>query len=359
MVWPAIIAAAAGLGSAYMSNQAQAAAQSEARRAKEREAKEREKITAGLEADSNRYGITSDNGTTFLNPEDFQYQAIDGYRPEAESTVTLGDSAMNGISLDPATRAAQMQALTELSQMTTGDGMSAIDAANVAQINRDIAQAQRGSRDAIAANMRQRGISGSGLDMAAQLQNQQAAADRASMAGQQEAADSLQRKMAALGQLGSLGGQMRGQDFNQAATVADANDAVARFNAQNSQAVMSRNVGSRNDATAADWRNKQGIANNNVGMRFDVANQNNGIASGKASFANSANEMQYNRSADRAGTRAGIASDRGNGAANIAMAQGQNQANMYSGIGQGIMQGANAYMQYDARDKDRDAMYGK
>jgi hypothetical protein len=56
--------------------------------------------------------------------------------------------------------------------------------------------------------------------------------------------------------------------------------------------------------------------------------------------------------------RNGISTDRANTAATLAMQNGQNQANMYAGIGQGAMQGANAYMQYDARNKDREAMYG-
>jgi len=358
MVLPAIIAGAAALGSAYMSASEQTKAARRAEQAQKDAAREREKLADELGADSNRYGIVTDDGTQFLNPGDFQYQALDAYRPEAESVVELGPSAMTGISMDPATREAQMRALDEMSMMTEGDGMSAIDAANVANINRQISQAQRGSRDAIASNMRQRGIEGSGLELAAQLQAQQASADRASQAGLDEAASSMQRKMAALEALGSLGGNIRGQDFGEQADIAQSQDAVSRFNASNRQDVMSRNVGARNSASESDWRNRQGIANNNVGMNYDVANQNNNIARGQASFGNNANETMYNRSADRSGLRAGIASDRGNAASNIAMNNGQNQANMYAGIGQGIMQGANSYMQYDAAEKDRDAQYG-
>lgn len=358
MVLPAIIAAGGALASAYMGSQAQRAAARQAEEAQAEAARAREGIASELAADSNRYGITTDDGTSFLNPDDFQYTALDAYRPEAESVVELGPSAMTGISLDPSTRAAQMQALDEMSLLANG-GMGAIDEAAVADINRQLSQAQRGSRDAIAANMRSRGVTGSGLEMAAQLQNQQASADRASMAGTEAAAESVRRRMAALEALGSLGGNIRGQDFGQAAQVAQAQDAVSRFNADNRQGVYSRNTQARNNASEADWRNRQGIANNNVSMNYDVANQNNNVARGQASFANSGNETLYNRAADRAGMRAGIASDRGNNTSNFAMANGQNQSNMYAGIGQGIMQGANAYMQYDARNQDREAMFGK
>lgn len=359
MVLPAVLAAGAMLGSAYMSQQAQDDAIQAATNAQEKALKERQDSVDRLKNYGEQYGLVLDNGTKTLNPNDYLYQALDGYRPENESTVTLGDSAMQGISLDPATRAAQMQALTELSQMTTGDGMSAIDAANAANINRSIAQSQRGSRDAISANMRSRGVSGSGLEMAAQLQNQQASADRASQAGQDEAAASLQRKMAALGQLGSLGGQVRGQDYGQAADAAQAQDAVSRFNAANSQSVMSRNTGARNDATQADWRNRQGVSNNNASMRLGVAEGNNNIAAGQAGFRNNVQNQNYGRASGQESLRNGIASDRGDFGANAAMQGGQAQANMYAGIGQGAMQGANAYMQYDARDKDREAYLNK
>jgi hypothetical protein len=359
MVLPAVIAAGAALGSAYMSQQAQEQAIRDAKKAQDEALERRLKSVSDLEDASGQYGLNTSNGTQFLNPNDYMYEALAGYRPENESIVTLGDSAMEGISLDPATRAAQMQALTELSQMTTGDGMSAIDAANVAKINQGIGQAQRGSRDAIASNMRQRGISGSGLEMAAQLQNQQASADRASMAGQEEAANALQRKMAALGQLGSLGGQMRGQDFNQAATVADAQDAVSRFNAQNSQNVMSRNTGARNSASEADWRNRQGVSNNNTSTRLGIAEGNNSIAAGQAGFRNGVQNQQYDRRYDQEALRSGIASDGGNNAENAAMRSGQTQSNMYTGLGQAAMQGASSYMSYDAAEKDRIAKYGK
>jgi hypothetical protein len=261
--------------------------------------------------------------------------------------------------MDPATREAQMQALSELSEMTQGDGMSAIDAANVANINRQISQAQRGSRDAIASNMRQRGVQGSGLELAAQLQAQQASADRASQAGLDEAASSMQRKMAALEALGSLGGNIRGQDFGEQADIAQSQDAVSRFNASNRQDVYGRNTDRRNTASEGDWRNRQNISNNNVGMNYDVANQNNNLASGKAGFANDANQQLYGRSYDREMVRSGISSDRAAAQGGAANQRGQADASMWGGIGQGISQGAGAYMQYDAAEKDRAARNGR
>lgn len=359
MVLPAVIASGAALGSAYMSSQAQREAANAAQRAQERAYRQRMASADALEGLDAKYALTDDLGTQTLNPANFQYAAIDAYRPEAETVVDMGPSAMTGISMDPATRAAQMQALSELSQMTEGDGMSAIDAANVANINRQIAQAQRGSRDAIAANMRQRGVQGSGLELAAQLQAQQASADRASQAGLDEAASAMQRRMAALEAMGQLGGSIRGQDFGEQADVAQAQDAVSRFNAANRQDVVSRNTGARNDAAEANWRNRQGIANNNTSTRLDIANQNNSLLADQARFRNSTNEQRYGRVEGREGLRSGIAMDRGNAQANAAMQQGQATSNMYSGIGQGIMQGANSYMQYDAAEKDRAAKYGK
>lgn len=358
MVLPAVIAAGAALGSAYMSAQAQKEAAKRAQDAQEEAFNQRFISANNLEEADRRYGLATDNGTQILNPNDFMYQALDVYRPDMEGVVDLGPTAMEGISLDPATRAAQMQALNELSQMTEGDGMSAIDEANVANINRQIAQAQRGSRDAIASNMRQRGVQGSGLELAAQLQAQQASADRASQAGMDEAAAAMKRRMAALEAMGQLGGSIRGQDFGEQSQVAQAQDAVSRFNAANRQDVTGRNTDRRNSASESDWQNRQGIANNNVSQRLNIANTNNDIRAGQAGFRNAANNQLYGRAEGREGLRSGIAMDRGNMQANAATQQGQATANMYSGIGQGIMQGANSYMQYDSAEKDREAKYG-
>ncbi len=51
---------------------------------------------------------------------------------------------------------------------------------------------------------------------------------------------------------GQLGGQMRSQDFGEQSSKAQAQDAISRFNAANSQSVQGQNVATKNTAQAAN-----------------------------------------------------------------------------------------------------------
>ncbi len=70
--------------------------------------------------------------------------------------------------------------------------------------------------------------------------------------------------MAALRDIGSLSGQVRGQDYGIASTGARAQDAITAFNARNRQDVEQANVNIRNQAQAANLAEKQRIADENV-----------------------------------------------------------------------------------------------
>jgi len=95
--------------------------------------------------------------------------------PEQAQAALVDSSAFEGISLDPNLKAAQMDALAGL-QDVSENGMTAIDRAAMGNIIQDEQTASRGARDAIIQNANARGMGGSGLELAAQLQNQQGAA---------------------------------------------------------------------------------------------------------------------------------------------------------------------------------------
>jgi hypothetical protein len=167
---------------------------------------------------------------------DYQ-NAIDAYlhlNPEIKAQQA-GSSAYNGISVDPSTRDAQLQALQQLQNVYKSGGMDNTYRAQMAAANQDAGNTSRAMNAAVQNNAAQRGLASSGQSIAAQRSNAQASANQAAMMNAQALAGAQQRQMGAIGAAGQLGGQMRGQDFGQAAQRADANDAISRFNANQRQ----------------------------------------------------------------------------------------------------------------------------
>ncbi len=112
--------------------------------------------------------------------------------------------------------------------------------------------------------MQARGQAGGGAELAAQLQAAQGGSDQASEAGDRIAAMAQERALNAIGQAGQLGGQVRAQDFDVNRLRAAARDEMDRFNIQNAVNRQQRNVGSQNEAQAANLANQQAIMNANA-----------------------------------------------------------------------------------------------
>ena len=187
--------------------------------------------------------------------------------PEQAETIRLEQSSMNNISLDPRMKQAQMEALASLENISDSGGMTNMDKANLSRIATDEQTRAKGARDAILQNAQARGIGGSGIEIMAQLQNQQDSATRNAQRDMDVAAMAQQRALDAIMQRGGMAGQMGQQDFNQQAQIAGANDAIAKFNAQNAQNQANMNTNLRNDAQARNLAVKQSISDANVGTR--------------------------------------------------------------------------------------------
>jgi hypothetical protein len=200
---------------------------------------------------------------------DLQRQVIQGnISPEQAQAQLAEASKMNEIATDPRLAQAQMLALSSLQDIGQ-NGMDAVDRQKMEKAKSDAAQYEQGQRQAILQNANQRGVGGSGLELMAQLQAQQAGATRASQGAIDMAAQSQQNKLQALQQAGALGGQMQNTQFNQQSSIAQAQDAINKFNAQNKQQTQQFNVGNNMDAQKANLSNAQNVANTNVG----IANQ--------------------------------------------------------------------------------------
>lgn len=230
--------------------------------------------------------------------------------PEQAQTYLVEQSDLNNISTDPKLRQAQLDALFGLQDISSSGGLTAADQAQLGQIKTQEDAAQRGAREAILQNAQARGLGGSGIELMAQLQNQQDAATRQSQRDLDVAGMAQNRALQALQQAGSLGGQIQAQDFGQKAAIAEANDAISKFNAQNSQNVALENTKAKNIAQAQNLQEKQRVADANAATRNTQQQYNKGLQ-----------QQQFENAYKKAGGVSGAL---------------QNQAQGFNQAGQGI-----------------------
>lgn len=172
----------------------------------------------------------------FEKARQLQAQAVkvlEGLDPDqiAKVRAEVGETAFANLTVPPEGRQAQLMALQKMQEM--GQGTSPEDAAAYARAQAEAAQVQRGIQQAALQRLAQRGIGGtSGLALAAQQDAAQAATQQAATRDLDVAAEARRRALAALGQQAGLAGQLRGQDYEQAAARAQAQDLINRFNAQ-------------------------------------------------------------------------------------------------------------------------------
>lgn len=207
-------------------------------------------------------------------PTTYQNQQWQGdFTPEQLGQVAQQDpTALANITLDPTQRAAQMAALSKYQQLGQS-GYDDTDRAAIAQTMTQSAQQEQSQRGAILQNAQARGMGGSGAELASQLANQQGAANRNSMAGTQIASAGRQRALEALGQGSTLAGNMQQADFARQAQIAQAKDAVSRFNTQNQVDQQQYNNNLVNQARSRNMAGRQQIANSNVTGQNQFAQQ--------------------------------------------------------------------------------------
>jgi hypothetical protein len=140
-------------------------------------------------------------------------------------------SAMEDVSVDPRLKDAQMMALSRLQEQGLNGGMTAEDRQMAQDARNQSAQYEQGQRNALMQNFAQRGAGGSGMELASQLAAQQGGANRMNAMSMDQAANAQRRALQAIQQSGQLGGQMRGQDFDEQSQKARAKDAISQLNA--------------------------------------------------------------------------------------------------------------------------------
>ena len=191
----------------------------------------------------------------YSTPEALTY--LGNFTPEELQATGLPSGVIN-----QAMRNKQLQALGGYEQLSQ-TGLSAIDRAALAEIQNQIASQEKGQRESILQNMAQRGLSGSGQELAAQLQSSQAASQLAFQQGMQQAAQAQQARVNALNNLANLSSGIEQTDFERQAQKAQAQDVINQFNVQN-----------RNTAGLRNLQTQQDLANMNVQERNRIAQAN-------------------------------------------------------------------------------------
>lgn len=251
--------------------------------------------------------------------------------PEQAQTYLQQSSGMNDVSTDPRLKEAQLSALSSLGNVANNGGMTGEDQSRMNQMLSAQNQQEQGNRQAIEQNMAQRGQSGSGFDLVAQMMNQQGSANRASQQGMDIKAQAEARALQAMMGQGQMAQGMETADFNQQAQKAQAQDAINRFNTTNQQAVNSQNVGANNAAQQYNLDQSQSLANANTNMANNQQQYNKGLY-----------QTQFNNQMAKAG---GVS-----GATQNQAALDQNQANSNRDFfGNLISAGATAGATYAAK----------
>lgn len=245
------------------------------------------------------------------------------YTPQQLQAMKAMTSAMANVSADQNAVNAQNSSLNQLGQIANG-GLTEADKGAARQIEQQVSGDAQARQKAILNQMAQRGVLGSGEELAAQLQSAQQADQQQSNAGDSLTGQAQARALQALTQQGSLASQERSQSFGEGTAKAQAQDAINQFNTQNAQNVANTNNSNANQAAMYNLQQQQAINNqaaatanqqemyNKQLQQTHFANQM-GQAQNMSNALNAVGNAQANQANAQAGATAGIAGAVANG----------------------------------------------
>lgn len=149
---------------------------------------------------------------------------------EALVLASLGPSNMGKAKADAQAIKSQRKALGSLEDIYTQGGLTAIDRARIADARAQEDQYVRAQRGAVQADLAERGLLGSGLEMLGRMDAAQDAGQRLSTAGTETQALALARRDEALAGIGDLSSKIRDQSWAEDSARAEAQDAIDQLN---------------------------------------------------------------------------------------------------------------------------------
>lgn len=262
--------------------------------------------TAALKASANVVGGTSLPDLTALIPQ-LQKQVQQGTMTAAEAQAAI-QQASAAAGLNTAPSADQLDALAREKGIATQGGMTAIDKAQLNDIQQQLANQNSAQQQAIDTAAAQQGQSSSGSRLAQKMLASQGNSTGAANAGATVAANAQARALQALQNYGTGANTIQTNQFNQQKGVADAQDAISRFNAQNQQSTNALNAQQQQAANAQNFTTANNIAGNNT----TIAN-NQAMLPITETQQNFSNELNRNTATSNALNKQGTALlDQGN-----------------------------------------------
>lgn len=229
--------------------------------------------------------------------------------PEDIQVTDQGPTDYTNISLDPTTRAAQMQALQQYIDIANAGGLDAESKLALQQII-DATNAQsRGAQGAIMNEAQAMGQGGGDFALTQRAIAAQAASNNAANQGMQAAALAEENKRNALNAMANIGGGINAADFAQAAEKARATDAI-----------NAANVAARNQAAGQDVANKIQTGEFNVNTAQGVNAANTAAGQNKVYYNASLPQQRFNNELAKASGIAGVNTNQATAAQNAANA---------------------------------------
>ena len=183
----------------------------------------------GLSEDAAKKYLAEANGLTVPDLESLMMNA--------EQAAGRGDVGFSD------QRAAQLDALRQMTDMANKGGMDEGSVAALQQAGARAQQQNQQARNAVQANAQRQGKWGSGQELAGQLNAIQSSANTLAMAGTQAAADARQRALQAISARGAMATNARSADEDLALQNKQAAEQRDRFNAEMRQNANQFNAG--------------------------------------------------------------------------------------------------------------------
>jgi len=235
--------------------------------------------------------------------------------PNQIQVAQQAPSAYNNISLDPATRAAQMTALSQYTNIANAGGLDA-NAKLALQQTIDAANEQsQGAQGAIMNQAQAEGQGGGDFALTQRALAAQGASNNAATQGMQAAAEAEANREAALNQMSNIGGSINASDYGQAANKAQAQNTI---NATNQAATNAANTGNVTNAMNA--------GEFNVGNAQNVNAANTTAGQNKVYYNAALPQQQFNNELNKAAGVAGVSGQQASAAQNA-----QNASNATTG----------------------------
>jgi hypothetical protein len=251
--------------------------------------------------------------------------------PELEQEISAGKSEFEDFQEAPEMRTAQLEALQALQQRGR-TGLGAEDRAALNQARRDVQKDAEAKRQQILMDMQARGQSGSGAELIAQLSGAQAAQETQAAESDRLMSQAAQTALQSIQNAGTLGGNIRSQDYGIQSEKMSAGDAMNRFNTELSAGRQQRNVGSINEARASNLGEKQRLADANIAVR-----------NAERQRQRDAEAQEYGLNMDRAKLLSGGYQD----ASKVAQARGDTTAAQTMAVANAVGGGVNSYMKWN------------